>query len=169
MRQTPNESPLKFPTRVQTHLAKMHAVIIKQNLTANRRGTLERTGLRAFDPEDIITAVIRIRCELQLHYLETQKFSSNRNVISQVRKPLIPVKQCTFRRRGGPLFNECLSRQGQFQPPQTNYNQNFRTKPVLAKSSAKRISSNTPLTKRILTKLTITKWTIRKPTITKWS
>lgn len=150
MRQMPNESPLTFAARLQTHEAKMHAAVNKQNLTAKEKsaqialiesmalnslltGVEPRIGqiLRASDPDDIVTAISRIRRELQLHHLETQKFSNSRTGPTQIRKPptpTTPIKQCTFCKRTGHSFNECMTRQRQFQQPPNNTN-NFRPHP----------------------------------------
>lgn len=147
LRQTPNESPLTFAARLQTHEAKMHAAINKQNLTAKEKtaqislidsmvlnslltGVEPRIGqiLRASDPDDIITAISRIKRELQLNHFESQKLFGTRNIPTQVRKPPTPTKQCSFCRRPGHSFNECITRQRQAsQTSQQNYN--FRPNP----------------------------------------
>lgn len=151
LRQMPNESPLTFAARLQTHEAKMHAAINKQNLTAKEKtaqislidsmvlnslltGVEPRIGqiLRASDPDDIITAISRIKRELQLNHFESQKFSGTRNiptqVTSQVRKPPTPTKQCSFCRRPGHSFNECITRQRQASQ-NSQQNSNFRPNP----------------------------------------
>lgn len=147
MRQMPNESPLTFAARLQTHEAKMHSAVNKQNLTTKEKsaqitliesmalnslltGVEPRIGqiLRASDPDSIVTAVSRMRRELQLNHLEAQKFSNNRNGPTQTRKPPTPIKQCSFCSRTGHTYNECLIRQRQFQQPH-NSNNNFRPNP----------------------------------------
>ncbi|KAJ8977201.1 hypothetical protein NQ317_011212 [Molorchus minor] len=148
MRQLPNEAPLTFVARLQTHEAKMHAAVQKQHITGGQKqariqltesmvlntlltGIDPKIGhvVRASDPQDILTAITRIRSELQLNYFENQKFgnrSNNTNInISNVqqRKPNtpLPVKQCSFCKRIGHTSNECRQRQQNF----NSNNQNF--------------------------------------------
>lgn len=144
IRQMPNESPLTFITRLQTHEAKMYASVNKQAFTQAEKDAQTKiietmtlntllTGLepkigqivRASDPADILTATNRIRRELQLTYFETQKMNNtNRNPIPP-RKPManLPPKQCHICKRPGHIANEC--RQRQFQ--QHGYGQNHQT------------------------------------------
>ncbi|KAJ8951516.1 hypothetical protein NQ318_000212 [Aromia moschata] len=142
MRQLPNESPLTFISRLQSHEAKMHASIQKQHLTVEQKDAQVQitesmalntllTGLepkvghviRASNPPDMLTAISRIRRELQLNYFENQKFQ-NKNFNSQPRKPSTPqiTKQCSFCKRMGHTSNECRQRQ---QTPQNSYSNNF--------------------------------------------
>lgn len=150
MRQLPNESPLTFVARLQTHEAKMHSAVNKQNLTAKEKlaqialidsmalnalltGLEPRVGqiIRASDPPDIITAISRIRRELQLRHLETQKFPMIRHDSTPVRKPNPTpfVKQCSFCKRTGHLQSECITKQRQMQPPNPNFSQSYRPNP----------------------------------------
>lgn len=162
MRQLPNESPLTFAARLQTHEAKMHAAVNKQNLTTKEKsaqislidsmalnslltGVEPRIGqiLRASDPDDIVTAVSRIKRELQLNHFETQKSSNSRNNLPPMRKPPIPIKQCSFCRRLGHSYNECLSRQRQLQN-NGNYSQNFRPNPFSQPQTSQSRNPNYP-------------------------
>ncbi|KAJ8982005.1 hypothetical protein NQ317_004092 [Molorchus minor] len=159
MRQLPNEAPLTFVARLQTHEAKMHAAVQKQHITGGQKqaqiqitesmvlntlltGIDPKIGhvVRASDPQDILTAIARIRRELQLNYFENQKFgnrSNNANInISNVqqRKPNtpLPVKQCSFCKRIGHTSNECRQRQQNFNsnnqnfPRSNNFQQNYQ-------------------------------------------
>ncbi|KAJ8946019.1 hypothetical protein NQ318_023266 [Aromia moschata] len=106
MRQLSGESPLTFIARLQTHEAKMHASIHKQQLsTGQKQAQIQLTegmilntlltGLepkiahvvRASDPADMLTAINRVRKELQLNYFETQKLNRINNNNTPVRKP----------------------------------------------------------------------------------
>lgn len=134
IRQLPNESPLTFIARLQTHEAKMHASVHKQPLTAQQKQAQIQitedmvlntllTGLepkiahivRASNPGDMLTAITRVRKELQLNYFENQKFGRphNNNAAIPVRKPNAPqpAKQCSFCKRTGHVYSECRQRQ----------------------------------------------------------
>uniref|UniRef100_V5FZK3 Retrotransposon gag domain-containing protein n=1 Tax=Anoplophora glabripennis TaxID=217634 RepID=V5FZK3_ANOGL len=105
IRQLPSESPLTFIARLQTHEAKMHASIHKQQLTGAQKQLTDAmvlntllTGLepkighvvRASNPGDMLTAIVRVRRELQLNYFENQKFNRN-NANIPARKPNTPL------------------------------------------------------------------------------
>lgn len=146
MRQLGNESPLTFGARLQTHLAKLIASINKQTLTQKEKqaqidliesmalnslltGLEPKIGqiIRASDPDDIVSAISRIKRELQLQGLEAQKNNSNyRTPVPPARKPNPPSfpKQCSFCKRMGHTVNECILRSRQYQPNSSN-NQNF--------------------------------------------
>ncbi|KAJ8972922.1 hypothetical protein NQ317_010580 [Molorchus minor] len=134
MRQLPNESPLTFIARLQTHEAKMHAAVQKQQLsTGQKQAQIQLTegmilntlltGLepkighivRSSNPGDMLTAISRVRRELQLNYFENQKqFNRNQNVNTATRKPNVPSnpqKQCSYCRRLGHTYNECRQRE----------------------------------------------------------
>ncbi|KAJ8975576.1 hypothetical protein NQ317_018108 [Molorchus minor] len=143
MRQLPGESPLTFVSRLQTHEAKLHASVHKQhyddrtktssNSTIGIHGFKyltywSRTQTRASNPRDMLTAISRVRRELQLNYFENQKFgnrsNNNANQTNQ-RRPNVPLppKQCSFCKRTGHTNNECRQQQNNFQNSE-NY-QNF--------------------------------------------
>lgn len=145
MKQLTPESPLTFAARLQTHHAKMLASINKQNLTNKEKqaqidlidsmalnslltGLEPKIGqiVRASDPKDILTAVSRIKRELQLYHLETQKFPVNKGQSLPPRKPtpFAFQKQCSFCKKTGHSFNECMLKARQFQP--NPYSSNFR-------------------------------------------
>lgn len=150
MRQMPNESPLTFAARLQTHEAKMHSAVNKQNLTPKEKqaqitlidsmalntlltGLEPKVGqiIRASDPDDIITAISRIKRELQLRHFETQKFTSVRNETPPTKKPIPSAftKICSFCRRTGHTINECMIRQRQTQQSNSQSSPNFRVNP----------------------------------------
>lgn len=54
--------------------------------------------IRASDHNNNITTFSRIKCKLHLHYLETQKISTNRYISQTIRKlhPQTFVNQCSF-------------------------------------------------------------------------
>lgn len=156
MRQIATESPLTFCARLETHHSKMLAAINKQNLTAKeKQAQIDLvdsmalnsllTGLehkiaqivRASDPVDIVTAVSRIKRELQLSQLENQKFSSpNKIPPPPTRKPnpFAFPKQCSFCKRMGHNLNECQMRN---RPPQHNqFQQNYASRPTNFPSSS---------------------------------
>lgn len=141
MRQLPSESPLTFIARLQTHEAKMHASVHKQRLTVPQKQAQIQltegmvlntllTGLepklahviRASDPADMLTAITRVRRELQLNYFETQKTSRSNNAIAPMR---LPAKQCSFCKRAGHIANECRQRQQGLRPPNFGTPQNY--------------------------------------------
>ncbi|KAJ8952183.1 hypothetical protein NQ318_022633 [Aromia moschata] len=110
MRQLPNESPLTFISRLQSHEAKMHASIQKQHLTVEQKD-----------------AQVQITESMALNTLLTglePKVGHNKNFNSQPRKPSTPqlTKQCSFCKRMGHTSNECRQRQ---QTPQNSYSNNF--------------------------------------------
>lgn len=134
--QLPNENPLTFVSRLQTHNAKMHACVQQQNLSAEQKEAQEQlietmtlntllTGLeprlgqiiRAGNPPDILIASMRIRRELQLSYFEKQKFQKpvTQNLMQNKNQ-----KICSFCKKKGHVINECRLRQNQL--PQ-NYSQ----------------------------------------------
>lgn len=142
MRQLSNESPLTFIARVQTHESKMISVINKSYLSAGQKcaqsmliqsmclntlltGLEPKLGqlIRASNPTDMMTAISRVKRELQLNYFENQKFSNPKNNIPKRPLPQL-VKVCSFCKRTGHVFNECRQRQQQFQQP--TQNPNFR-------------------------------------------
>ncbi|KAJ8916382.1 hypothetical protein NQ315_014592 [Exocentrus adspersus] len=150
MRQIPSESPLTFIARLQTHEAKMLASVNKQPLSEPQKQAQMQltesmvlntllTGLepkiaqvvRASNPEDMLTAIARVKKELQLNYFEQQKLNrdnnTNNNMPTPMRKPNVPppVKQCSFCKRTGHLFSECRQRQQNFQPSNSGNYQNF--------------------------------------------
>lgn len=150
MRQLPNESPLTFIARLQTHEAKMHASVHKQPLTgAQRQAQIQLTegmvlntlltGLepriahvvRAGNPGDMLTAIARVRRELQLNYFETQKLNRSSNTVAPIRKPNLPppVKQCSYCKRPGHVFSECRQRQQSSQHVNPGNFQNFQNYP----------------------------------------
>ena len=98
--QIQNESPLTFISqrisRLQTHNAKMHSAITKQNLSTDQKlsqmnlvetmtlntlltGLEPKLGqiIRAGNPQNMLQATNRIKRELQLSYFESQKFQKN--------------------------------------------------------------------------------------------
>lgn len=159
MKQLPNESPLTFSSRLQTHEAKMHSAVNKQNLTPKEKqaqitlidsmalntlltGLEPKIGqiIRASDPDSILTAVARIKRELQLRHLETQKFSTGRtDQPSQypIKKPnpAAFIKHCSFCKRTGHTHNECLIRQRQTQQTNSQPSSNFRTNPFASQQN----------------------------------
>lgn len=132
LKQLNGESPLTFVSRLQTHEAKLHAAINKQNLTPDQKiaqtaladslclNTL-LTGLepklaqliRASQPNDMLTAVNRIRRELQLNYFESQKFNTSKQTMQN------PVTKKTFQsnysRQNSSQNNNNFPRQNNFQ------------------------------------------------------
>lgn len=142
--QLPNESPLTFVSRLQTHNAKMYACIQQQNLSEEQKTAQEQliesmslntllTGLepklgqiiRASNPPDILTATIRIRRELQLSYFEKQKFNKTSSVQNQPQnKKSNFQKTCSYCKKSGHLINECRFRQSQYCQNQQSQNQN---------------------------------------------
>ncbi|KAJ8948308.1 hypothetical protein NQ318_020795 [Aromia moschata] len=125
----------------------MHASIHKQQLsTGQKQAQIQLTegmilntlltGLepkiahvvRASDPADMLTAINRVRKELQLNYFETQKLNRINNNNTPVRKPNVPppTKQCSFCKRIGHVFNECRQRQQSHQPPNSGPHQNYQ-------------------------------------------
>ncbi|KAJ8914643.1 hypothetical protein NQ315_015382 [Exocentrus adspersus] len=113
MRQIPSESPLTFIARLQTHEAKMLASVNKQPLSEPQKQAQMQltesmvlntllTGLepkiaqvvRASNPEDMLTAIARVKKELQLNYFEQQKLNrgnnTNNNMPTPMRKPNVP-------------------------------------------------------------------------------
>ncbi|KAJ8916943.1 hypothetical protein NQ315_013415 [Exocentrus adspersus] len=150
MRQIPSESPLTFIARLQTHEAKMLASVNKQPLSEPQKQVQMQltesmvlntllTGLepkiaqvvRASNPEDMLTAIARVKKELQLNYFEQQKLNrgsnTNNNMPTPMRKSNVPprVKQCSFCKRTGHLFSECRQRQQNSQPSNSGNYQNF--------------------------------------------
>lgn len=146
MRQLPSESPLTFIARLQTHEAKMHASVNKQRLTvAQKEAQIQLTegmvlntlltGLepnlaqvvRASDPADMLTAITRVRRELQLNYFETQKPNRNNNTVTPMRNPNLssPARQCSFCKRIGHIASECRKKQQTFRPPNFGIPQNY--------------------------------------------
>ncbi|KAJ8939080.1 hypothetical protein NQ318_008684 [Aromia moschata] len=124
----------------------MHASIHKQQLsTGQKQAQIQLTGMilntlltglepkiahvvRASDPADMLTAITRVRKELQLNYFEMQKSNRNNNN-TLVRKPNLPppTKQCSFCKRIGHVFSECRQRQQQsHQPPNSGPHQNYQ-------------------------------------------
>lgn len=120
MRQLNNESPLTFSARLQTHLSKMIAAIKQfftakekqaridliesiapNNLLTDVKPKIDQIFL-ASDPEDIISAESRIKRELQLKGLETQKFNQHPPT-AHIRKPnpRLFQKQCHFVKEQG--------------------------------------------------------------------
>lgn len=146
MRQLPNESPLTFIARLQTHEAIMHASVHKQRLTlAQKQAQLQLTegmvlntlltGLepkigqivRASDPVDMLTAISRVRRELQLNYFETQKIGRSNSATTPMRNPNLSstTKQCSFCKRAGHIASECRQRQQNPRPPNSGTPQNY--------------------------------------------
>lgn len=138
IKQLPNESPLTFVSRLQSHNAKMHSAIHKQTMTNDQKlaqsNLIETmvlntllTGLepkigqvvRSSYPPDILTAIMRIKRELQLSYFQEQKTPINRNQPSVTRRPMQSnfTKNCTFCRKSGHNINECRIRQNTQTPP----------------------------------------------------
>ncbi|KAJ8949417.1 hypothetical protein NQ318_007517 [Aromia moschata] len=148
MRQLSGESPLTFIARLLTHEEKIHASIHKQQLsTGQKQAQIQSTEgmilntlltrldpkiahvVRASDPVDMLTAITRVRKELQLNYFEMQKSNRNNNSNSPTRKPNLtpPTKQCSFCKRIGHVFSECRQRQQQsHQPPNSGPHQNYQ-------------------------------------------
>lgn len=146
--QMQNESALTFVSRLQTHNAKMHASIQKQNLTIEQKKaqsdlietmTLNTllTGLepklgqiiRAGNPPNMLQATNRIRRELQLSYFESQKFPKNNPVRNSVppqqKRPNTNLnfqKSCSFCKRNGHTISECRTRQQQQSMPSNSQN-----------------------------------------------
>lgn len=148
--QNPNEPVLNFISRLQTHNAKMHAAIQKQQLTAEQKVAQSNlietmtlntllTGLdpklspiiRASNPQDMLQAISRIKRELQLSYFESQKFNNQKSQSNPPRRPQInsnTQKMCSFCKKPGHLVNECRMRQqSRFTQNLQNFtNQNFQ-------------------------------------------
>ncbi|KAJ8947671.1 hypothetical protein NQ318_009555 [Aromia moschata] len=144
MRQLPGESPLTFIARLQTHEAKMHAVVHKQPLTvAQKQAQIQLTegmvlntlltGLepkiahvvRASNPVDMLTAITRVRRELQLNYFEIQKLNRNNNTPVRNSNSSSPAKQCSFCKRLGHLASECRQKRQSPRPPTFGIPQNY--------------------------------------------
>lgn len=135
IKQLPNESPLTFAHRVESHNAKLHAAINSQNLTADQKAAqaelIEQmclntllTGLepklcaiiRASNPATRGDAIYRIKRELQLSYLETQKFPRHQNLnsIRQNARPNQNFKPvCNYCKKPGHTIDVCYRRQNQ--------------------------------------------------------
>lgn len=149
IKQLNGESALTFVNRLQSHESKMFAAINKQLMTAEQKQAQTQlvetmvlntllTGLepklgqaiRAGNPLDMLSAINRIRRELQLNYFESQKFPKN-NIPNQQKKTPTPVKVCNFCKRTGHFQNECRLRQNNsnFHRPslQPNSQQNFQS------------------------------------------
>lgn len=149
--QMPNESALTFVSRLQTHNAKMHAAVQKQNLTAEQKQSQSElietmtlnnllTGLepnlgriiRASNPQNMLHAINRIRRELQLSYFESQKFPKNNPTRNpgppQQKRPISNIQQkfCSFCKRNGHTINECRTRQQQQSTSQNFQRPNFQ-------------------------------------------
>lgn len=151
LRQLGGESPITFFNRLQVLNAKMHAFIQKSpDLNNDQKiaqcalidtmalntlltGLEPRLGqvIRAGDPKDLPDAHARIRRELQLSYLETQKTNKpitiKREPNSIIKRPPIQAPKCFSCGRIGHLSHECRSQQ--FQRP----NNFFQNNPMIKK------------------------------------
>lgn len=142
MFQLPNENPLTFAARLQTHNAKMYSAVAKQILTQAQKnaqillidnmclntlltGLEPRLGqiIRANNPVTMLDAINRVKRELQLHYFENQKFQKQNKPIQ---KPNQNQKFCSYCKRNGHTVTECRSRPSQTQIQRQNVPQ-FRT------------------------------------------
>lgn len=143
LKQLNNESPITFFNRLQVLNAKMHAYIQKLGtLNQDQKGAQSSlidsmalntllVGLepklgqliRAGNPSNLLEAHSRIRRELQLSYLESQKFDRPNvpkpNLIPR-RLPPQPIK-CFNCGRNGHTANQCRIQQGpRYGPPQNS-------------------------------------------------
>ncbi|KAJ8959788.1 hypothetical protein NQ317_001015 [Molorchus minor] len=153
MRQIPGESPLTFVSRLQTHEAKLHASVHKQHMTLGQKqaqiqcigihGLEPKLGhvIRASNPRDMLTAISRVRRELQLNYFENQKFgnrsNNNANQTNQ-RKPngtpitnvdndkIISKNTGNYQNFSKPNYQSNSQSNFQQRPYQPQQNQNFQ-------------------------------------------
>lgn len=154
LKQLPNESPLTFAHKVESHNAKLHAAINSQNLTTEQKLAQEDlieqmcldtllTGLepklcpiiRASNPTTRGEAIYRIKRELQLSYLETQRSSryqnQNQNFNHQKRPPQSNKPTCSYCKKIGHTIDVCYKKQNQNLGPlntnSLNYNNTHRS------------------------------------------
>lgn len=144
IRQLTNESPLTFVSRLQSHHAKMLSAINRQIITRDQKvaqsnlidtmvlntlltGLEPRLGqtVRASYPPDILTAITRIKRELQLSYFQDQKSQLSRNSNSTNRKTTTNnfPKNCSYCHKNGHTISECRARQ--YSQTQQTIHRNF--------------------------------------------
>lgn len=121
LKQLPNEKPLTFVSRLQSHYTKMYAAINKQELTTDPKqaqtNLVEKMILttvltelelnlaqiiRVNNPPNVLFAITKIKRKFQFNHFESQKFSNpvssqNQNLSpSQIRKPRKNQKICNL-------------------------------------------------------------------------
>lgn len=148
LKQLPNESPLTFAHKVESHNAKLHAAINSQDLTPEQKVAQENLieqmcldtlliGLetklsqiiRASNPTTRGEAIYKIKRELQLSYLETQRFSRHQNSYQPNKRHVQSNKPtCNYCKKVGHTIDVCYKKQNQnLGPLNTNsftYNNN---------------------------------------------
>lgn len=141
LKQQPNESPLTFIHRINSHNAKLHSSINSQIHLSNLQKLSQHelvdkmcldtllTGLdskigqiiRASNPQDLVEAALRIKRELQLSYFETSRSDHNyktKNFNNNIQKKVA----CNICKRPGHYANNCRNKNSN----QFNRNQNQR-------------------------------------------